>query len=157
MKREAAKIQKQEEKDKKKEEAARKRGAFATSRKTLQLATKITGPLTNAWTAGADVLNKAMAVESELPGEGDLPTLRESVEKIDQWRKDCSNALATYTKNPKADLPALDFDLETANRIIKDCQSATKAVRKMVADNKKAKAQVKANTGGGAAPANGGA
>ena len=147
LKREAAKAQKHEEKEKKKEEAERRRAAVATTKKTLQLATKITGPMTNAWTAGADVLSKAAAVESELPDGSDLAKLKETVGMIDAWRKDCSNALNTYTKNPKCDLKALDFNLETANETIKDCQSATKAVRKMVTDLKKLKAPVKAKGG----------
>ena len=145
MKREAAKIQKQEQQEKKREEAARKKAAQTTTKKTLQLATKITGPLTNAWTAGADVLSKAAPLEDELP-EGELPTLMKSVDDIDKWRKECSSALSAYTKNPKCDLEALSFDFETANQTIKDCQSATKSVRKMLADHKKSMKE-KANGG----------
>eukprot|EP00438_Fugacium_kawagutii_P005014 Skav232029 [mRNA] locus=scaffold541:222660:229830:+ [translate_table: standard] len=142
LKRDAEKLQRQEAAAKKKEESDKKKAAAATSKKTLQLATRICGSLTNAWTGGADVLEKAMACH--LPEEGDVVHLKEWVQTIDGWRKTCTNVLNAYTKNNKADLPSLDFDLEIANDTIKECLGATKSVRKLIQDFKKKQAAAKA-------------
>lgn len=159
LKREADKVVKQEAAAKKKEENEKKRAAATTSKKMLQLATKICGPLTNAWTAGADVLEKAVACQ--LPEGDDLTQLKDTVEIVDGYRKICSHSLNVYAKNNKCHLEEFPFDLEMANDTIKECQAFTKHVRKLVQDHKKkvsadkaaaksAAAKAKADPAGGA-------
>ena len=59
MKRQAAQAAKEEKKDQKKAELERKKAAKVTTKKTLTVATKMCGALTNCWNSAAPTAMKA--------------------------------------------------------------------------------------------------
>ena len=148
MKKEAAKVARDEAAATRKAEAERKKVAKQTTKKTLQISTKLCQPLTNAFTTAYDAFTKAQV--AGLEANTDVIDLKQEVDKVEKWRKACSSALGYYTKNAKAELDALEFTMEEGNEAIKKLGTLSREVRKILADQKKAAPKAKAAAGGGA-------
>ena len=142
MKRQAAQAAKEEKKDQKKAELERKKAAKVTTKKTLTVATKMCGALTNCWNSAAPTAMKAK--ELGLPDVGDVAKLVEVVDQIDGWRKLCTQALNFYTKNANCELDAFDFTMEEASQSIKDCQKLVKVVKTHITEATKKQKEEKA-------------